>query len=241
MKTYKHYYIYQIKNLLNGRCYIGWHATNKAYDSYFGSGLLLKRDIKKYGQNNFVKGILEFCKEDEVFEKEIHWIDKLKTHISEGGYNLTRGGDGGDTFSYKTPEEKQATNTKRGLSLSGKNNGMYAKTVYDVWLEKHGKEEADKKYADYKNNHAHTGTINGMHGRSIYDVWVEKYGKEEADKKYIEYKKKLSDKRKQIKQTQETKDKIGKANAISLLGKKQSQETIDKRVKKLKGQKRNKH
>lgn len=91
---FKYYYIYSVKNLLNDKCYVGFHASNKEFDNYFGSGKLIKKAIKKYGKQNFVKEILEYVNENNWQEKEIYWISNLKSHISNGGYNLTIGGDG---------------------------------------------------------------------------------------------------------------------------------------------------
>jgi hypothetical protein len=33
---------------------------------------------------------------------------------------------------------------------SGKNNPMYGRSIYDVWLEKFGKEIADQKYKSWR-------------------------------------------------------------------------------------------
>lgn len=42
---------------------------------------------------------------------------------------------------------------KTGLSqmdFNGENNPMFGKSMYDIWLEKYGKEEADKKHSEWK-------------------------------------------------------------------------------------------
>jgi len=99
------------KNMLNGKKYVGFHASNSEYekDEYRGSGILLKKKIKEYGEDNFITGIIEYIIFDEWKEKEKYWIKEMKSHVSENGYNLTLGGDGGDTFSFRSEEDKNLT------------------------------------------------------------------------------------------------------------------------------------
>lgn len=133
-KNYKYYYIYLTKNLTNNKCYIGWHATNKLYDGYIGSGHLFKKAVKKYGKNNFVNGILEFCEYDEIFKKEKEWIYNLNTKAPIG-YNLTMGGEG--CIGYKhTPEtmnkligRKISTESKKKMSLAKKGKKINYKKI----------------------------------------------------------------------------------------------------------------
>ena len=67
MDKEKHYVIYQVTNLLNGKIYIGKHETFDINDDYMGSGKLIKRAIKKYGVENFKKEILfDFETEEEM-------------------------------------------------------------------------------------------------------------------------------------------------------------------------------
>jgi group I intron endonuclease len=66
--------------------------------NYYGSGKRLKLAIKKYGIVNFKKETLEVCNTLELLnEREKFWIKELKA-ITEG-YNISLGGDGGDTIS----------------------------------------------------------------------------------------------------------------------------------------------
>lgn len=113
-KNYKYYFIYEIKNILNNKSYIGWHATDNIDDNYFGSGKYLKRAINKYGINNFEKIIIEQCKENNILQKEIYWIKEKKT-LSPFGYNLTLGGEG--SLGRLCSEE---TKIKIKKSLTGK-------------------------------------------------------------------------------------------------------------------------
>jgi len=107
--------IYIITNALNGKQYIGKHNTLNENDDYYGSGLLIKGSINKYGLINFIKETLEICDtEEKLNEREIYWI-KQKNTISPNGYNLTSGGTGGDTFTNS--KNKIRTIRRRSESL----------------------------------------------------------------------------------------------------------------------------
>ena len=65
--------IYKTTNLINGKIYIGKDSKNDP--NYFGSGLLLRQSIKKYGKKNFKKEIIDFADSVKgLNEKEIYWI-----------------------------------------------------------------------------------------------------------------------------------------------------------------------
>lgn len=53
------YYLYEIKNLINNKIYVGVHKTNDLNDGYMGSGKVIKRAMEKHGTENFTKVILE--------------------------------------------------------------------------------------------------------------------------------------------------------------------------------------
>lgn len=90
--------IYKITNTINNKIYIG--KDTKSDINYFGSGLLINRAIMKYGRENFIKEIIDETDDyEELSLKEIYWIDKYKSFNREIGYNITKGGDGGDTIS----------------------------------------------------------------------------------------------------------------------------------------------
>lgn len=95
--------IYKIENMKNNKKYIGqsiciedrWkdhtitaHNENDKHYEY-----PLYRSIRKYGIENFSFSVLELCNEEFLNDREIFWIAELHSHISENGYNQTRGGD----------------------------------------------------------------------------------------------------------------------------------------------------
>jgi hypothetical protein len=89
--------IYKITNTLNGKIYIGKDTTSDP--KYYGSGLLIKRSIDKYGVDNFTKEIIDITEDyDELSDKEKYWIKQYNSTNPEIGYNISEGGDGGNTL-----------------------------------------------------------------------------------------------------------------------------------------------
>lgn len=89
----KYNYLYKITNIINGKIYIGVHRTNNLDDGYMGSGKIIKRSIRKYGEDNFSKEILEYFptyKEALDAERSMVTLDFINEdtnyNIKEGGY-----------------------------------------------------------------------------------------------------------------------------------------------------------
>lgn len=101
METQRIRYIYEIKNRLNGKTYIGQHTLREGRtlntDLYYGSGKLIKIAQRKYGLENFEKRILiygNFSKEQiNRFERCTIACQRL---IGKAEYNIS---DGGETWS----------------------------------------------------------------------------------------------------------------------------------------------
>lgn len=90
-----YYTIYKTTNIINNKIYIGYHKTKDLNDSYLGSGKHLKRAIKKYGINNFIKEILFVFKDKkEALLKEAELVN-LDFINDNSNYNLKLGGEGG--------------------------------------------------------------------------------------------------------------------------------------------------
>ena len=89
--------IYLITNKLNGKKYVG--KTVKSINTRFlqhcnaPTHTYIDNALKKYGRKNFSVELLMQCKDDEWKYWETYYIKFLHTHISEGGYNLSMGGD----------------------------------------------------------------------------------------------------------------------------------------------------
>ena len=64
--------IYKTTNIINYKIYIGQEQNFNP--NYYGSGIKIKRAVKKYGKQNFNKEIICFCdtkEELDVKEKQL--------------------------------------------------------------------------------------------------------------------------------------------------------------------------
>jgi hypothetical protein len=115
------YVIYQITNQLNGKIYIGAHATKDINDDYMGSGSALFRAKEKYGLENFTKEILHiFADEKSMYAKEKEIVTEEFCN-SQNNYNLRTGGIGGWNHWNGTTAHTEAS--IRGGKASGNREG----------------------------------------------------------------------------------------------------------------------
>jgi group I intron endonuclease len=113
--------IYKITNKINGKVYIG--KDERCKKDYYGSGKNIKAAIKKYGVENFEKQIIEDNITDKhiLQEREKYWIREYGSINPEVGYNISEGGNGGDTIS-RNPDKsaiiKKISETLKGRMFS---------------------------------------------------------------------------------------------------------------------------
>jgi len=130
----KQYYIYRTTNKINGKQYVGSHH-GRIDDNYYGSGTLILKALKKYGNENFVKEILEIVADAVILkEREEYWLDKLQCATDLNYYNVTDIGGGGDLTKFKCLEEKTDIRQRQRNNREKK------------------REEINKKIVDTRNN-----------------------------------------------------------------------------------------
>ena len=113
--------IYMIKNMINGKVYIGqavnierrWNEHISELNGNRHINTHLQRAWNKYGADNFIFNIVEECPKDELNDREIYYIAKYKAHNMKYGYNKTYGGDG-----LKATDEIRAKMSKSKAILS---------------------------------------------------------------------------------------------------------------------------
>lgn len=165
-------FIYKTTNTINGKIYIGKSLLNDP--KYLGSGMILRQAIGKYGISAFTKEILEECTENVVDEREIFWINAMKSYDRTVGYNIALGGAGGDTTSHHPDKKFIVEKRKHGLtewhsSMTEEEKNNHAKKISDAKKGrsngrdgyKHAQESIDKiknnqppKSKDWAKSHA---------------------------------------------------------------------------------------
>jgi group I intron endonuclease len=106
-------YIYLVKNQYNIIVYIGQQIGTKSLLEYKGSGLLLNRAYKKYGEDKFTREIIEYCDIDELNSNEKFYIKYYNTKFPHG-YNLTDGGDGNKGLKFTKEQKQKISQNKKG-------------------------------------------------------------------------------------------------------------------------------
>ena len=149
--------IYKTTNLIDGKIYIGKAQGIRVANGYLGSGVWIKRAIKKYGKENFKRDTIDISASiDEQNLKEMFWINFYNARNPEIGYNILEGGKGGDTLS--TNPNKKAILKKMSLAKEGFKNPNYGKVF--------SSETKLKMSISAKNRDNHFfGKDNSMYGR----------------------------------------------------------------------------
>ncbi len=195
LKTAKKYhFLYKTTNLLNDQFYIGIHSTNNLNDEYLGSGLRLKRSIKKYGRENFRLEILEyFNSRDLLVECEKNLVNEnlLNDPLC---MNLRPGGTGGfisteycrmgaiaankilwnDVEFRKRNAERnknriltEESRIKLSISKQGINNPFYGKTHTDEFRKKISEINSKRQSGINNSNYGTCWITNGIDSKRI--------------------------------------------------------------------------
>ena len=154
------YIVYQIKNLINDKIYIGIHKTNNLEDGYMGSGHLIKKAIKKYGLENFEKTYISiFDNPNDMYKLEIEIVNE--EFLKGKTYNISKGGNGGWYYvnnNILTEERKKSKEyidqkKKANQSIPIEKKRMIAKKMGDKFggLNKLSNDEIEKRIRQIEN------------------------------------------------------------------------------------------
>lgn len=185
--------VYKITNIESGRFYIG---SSKEIETRFTdhkndlkknnhTNVILQRSWNKHGPDKFIFEIVEECASDKCLILEQKYLDLLRPY-SGVGYNINKGANGGDSFTYH-PNKEEMREKNRVLS-TGENNPMFGKTHSDktktemkekakgrfslFWfIERNGTEVGTQKYQDRRtmlaNRKINYVYDNGLKGKKV--------------------------------------------------------------------------
>lgn len=94
--------------MITGDRYVGKRVFDAGgrWKTYLGSGIILKRAIKKYGSYSFNRVIIDYAVTgEELCDKERFWVNFYNAVNDPTFYNITQGGDGGNSRSGYSKEE----------------------------------------------------------------------------------------------------------------------------------------
>lgn len=129
-------YIYCITNLVNGKKYVGKTSSPLGirWSQHVHTGLHdddrtpLKDAIRKYGRENFSLEILAtYATDQEAFDAEDGWIEKMQSRVSQHGYNLKGGGRGGEVLCEKLLD--RMVEVRKGKNLKGEKQLLVERAV----------------------------------------------------------------------------------------------------------------
>ena len=114
--------IYVIERIETGQKYVGqglkikkrMGQEHKACPAIFSA-------IKKYGKKAFKRYVVLYCEIEELDYYEIECIKIFHSHVSEGGYNISWGGETPARGWHHTPEAIE----KLRIAMTGKNNPRF--------------------------------------------------------------------------------------------------------------------
>lgn len=163
------------------------NACSKLYNAFI-----------KYNIDNFEINVLCVCKTEYENVLEILLIKEHKTYWEEGGYNLTKGGDGISGYKH-TPEAIE----KIRHANSGKNNHSYGKSLSQAHKDKISESNKGINHHFYgqtfsdeykqKLSNSHKGENNHFYGKNFTDEHkinlgksISKIKRKYTDKEFME-------------------------------------------------------
>lgn len=183
------YTVYQIKNLVNQKVYIGittrdpesrWCEHLQLYCNH-NKNFILYKSMRKHGIENFQFSIIEQTDNIETLkELESKYIQEYNSYCfqeNSNGYNMTLGGEG--IFGYKHSDEskekmsrsnadrKHSNQTKRKMSESAKGKTRSEETRKRMSEAKKGKSHSEEHRR--KNSKAKTGANHPNYGKPRSD------------------------------------------------------------------------
>lgn len=167
-------YIYQIKNDINNKIYVGKteFSLEKRFKEHCHDAFSRTKEqrplyaaMRKYGIEHFHISLLE--ETDNPEEKEIYWIEKLGSF--KYGYNATKGGDGKKYIdydlvvtTYNQLQQVDLTASQLGISPDSVHNILVQKNIPIKSGQQINREKLSKMVNMYDKQHNYIQTFPSM-------------------------------------------------------------------------------
>lgn len=158
-ELYKSSGIYKIKNMLNGKVYVGKTVClNRRYTAYKAAykrrdnraiNEYLMRSIEKNGPENFNFELIEVCPIDELSEKELYWMVELKSTDRDFGYNL-RMDSSTKMITHPLTSEKISQRVKKEFELGIRSREKCSEWASNLWKCEDRKDRMKQALSDSK-------------------------------------------------------------------------------------------
>lgn len=151
-------FVYQTKNKINGKTYIGVHCTNVLNDGYIGCGIKSQNStnyyntafsnaVKKYGYENFEVEILAFFNSsEEAYEEESYLVNESWIN-SKDNYNTSIGG----RHSRMSEAGKKRVSERMKIDNSMKNPDVASKVGSIVAAKNRGSKRTPSQIENIRN------------------------------------------------------------------------------------------
>lgn len=185
--------IYQIRNLVNNKIYVG-SATDFCERKSQHFSLLkrkkhnkkLQNSYNKHGKENFVFEIIEFVEnKDKLLEREQYWIDKL--NAVEEGYNI-------QPIAGKPPSNKGMKFSQKHRDNLSKNSGNKISVICLETKQIFSSANKAGKYLNKDSSHI-TGCCKNKYNTAYNLHWMYYNEYLKASKAYIDFKLSLENKK----------------------------------------------
>lgn len=134
-------YIYKFTNIKTGKIYIGKREKSKFDESYYGSGKLWLESFDD--KKDIIREVLCWgVSREDLNKKEKYFIKLFNSQNPQIGYNIHKGGQGGNSLNNRDAWSRLH---------QGEKNGMYGKHHSDATKQKISKANKGRKYSNEVN------------------------------------------------------------------------------------------
>lgn len=169
--------IYCIENLTTHKKYIG--QSNNIHERWYHHKSMLKNNThgnpylqnawNKYGENDFVFNVLEYCDANLLDDKEIYYIELYNTLDRQYGYNAR---EGGNTCVFTEETKQKMSKTHKIKCQDETERKKLQQIAIDSW--------ANDEYREKR-----CGENHPMYGKHLPKEWRDKISQGNKGKKVI--------------------------------------------------------